>query len=220
MTDVEISPRQSFDFTKGKGQTLLISCGAIAREIVDLIELNNWPEYDVSCLPAKWHNTPGLIVDGVRNKIHAAKANYKNIFVVYGDCGTGGLLDKMLVQEGVERIAGPHCYAFFSGPEMFAKHADDDITSFYLTDYLVRHFEKLIWQGLGLHRHPQLYDEYFGNYRKVVYLAQTEDPKLQQMAKAAADRLELEYEYRFTGYGDLKANLTLKARSDDEKVDI
>lgn len=207
MTKVNLSPRQNFDLASGKGTVLLIACGALAREIVDLINLNGWHHYDITCLPAKWHNTPGHIVDGVRNKIHAAKNRYKKIFVVYGDCGTGGLLDKMLKEEGVERIDGPHCYAFFSGPELVAKHAEDDVTSFFLTDYLVRHFEKLIWQGLGIERYPQLYDDYFGNYKKLVYLAQTQDEALQQQAEAAARKLRLDYEYRFTGYGDLESTL-------------
>jgi len=218
MTDIDLSPRQNYDYATStgskSGKVLLIACGALAREIIDLIEVNHWSAYDVSCLPAKWHNTPGLIVDGVRNKIHAAKNNYEKIFVVYGDCGTGGLLDKMLKQEGVERIEGPHCYAFFSGKEMFARHEDDDITSFFLTDYLARHFEKLIWQGLGLHRHPQLYQDYFGNYKKLVYLAQTEDDDLKQKAKAAADKLQLQYEYRFTGYGELQSELTKRSTSE------
>jgi len=222
MTDIDISPLQNFDFAtentetkQTSGKVLLIACGALGREIVDLIEVNNWSTYDVTCLPAKWHNTPGLIVDGVRNKIHAAKNRYEKIFVVYGDCGTGGLLDTMLEQEGVERIEGPHCYAFFSGKEMFAKHEDDDITSFFLTDYLARHFEKLIWQGLGLDRHPQLYEDYFGNYKKLVYLAQTEDEDLKAKAEAAAAKLKLTYEYRFTGYGELQSELI--KRSSEEK---
>ena len=211
MTKTDIRPNQNFDFTRGAGKVLLISCGALAREIVDLIETNGWQAFDVSCLPAKWHNTPGLIVDGVRNKIRAAANRYEKIFVLYGDCGTGGLLDKMLAEEGVERIEGPHCYAFFSGKETFARHQEDDVTAFYLTDYLARHFERLIWQGLGLHRHPQLYEEYFGNYKKVVYLAQTEDEDLQEKAKAAADKLRLDYEYRFTGYGGLADEMAKRA---------
>ena len=211
MTKTDIQPNQNFDFTCGTGKVLLISCGALAREIVDLIEVNGWQAFDVSCLPAKWHNTPGLIVDGVRNKIRAAGQRYEKIFVLYGDCGTGGQLDAMLKEEGVERIEGPHCYAFFSGREMFARHLEDDVTSFYLTDYLVRHFERLIWQGLGLHRHPQLYEDYFGNYTRVVYLAQTEDETLQKMAKAAADKLRLDYEYRFTGYGELADEMAKRA---------
>ncbi|VAV96348.1 FIG00776878: hypothetical protein [hydrothermal vent metagenome] len=211
MTDVNIAPREKFDFSKGTGNVLLIACGALGREIIDLIEINHWSNYDVTCLPAKWHNTPDLIVDGVRDKIHASKDKYQKIFVVYGDCGTGGMLDKMLKEEGVERIEGPHCYAFFSGKDMVAKHYDNDITSFFLTDYLARHFDKLIWQGMGLDRHPQLRDAYFGNYKSVVYLAQTKDNDLQEKAKAAAEKLGLEYEYRFTGYGELAEELVKRS---------
>ena len=210
-TDIDLSPRQRFDFIKGSGKVLLIACGALGREIVDLVETNAWSAFDISCLPAKWHNTPDLIVDGVRDKIHSAKDKYQSIYVLYGDCGTGGMLDKMLAQEGVERIQGPHCYAFYSGKDSVAKHIDDDVTSFFLTDYLAKHFDKLIWQGLGIDRHPQLLEMYFGNYQRVVFLAQTDDTGLQIQAKAAAQKLGLEYEYRFTGYGELETELTKRA---------
>lgn len=187
----------------GAEQTLLIACGALAREIVDLTKLNGWTHLSVTCLPAIWHNTPAKIPEAVRQKIHAARDSYDRILVLYGDCGTGGLLDKVLQEEGVERIGGPHCYAFYSGLDIFAAAADDDITSFYVTDYLVRHFDRLIIEGLGLDRHPELLGDYFGNYEKVIYLAQTEDPDLQSRAEAAAKRLGLVYEMRNTGYGDL-----------------
>lgn len=211
MTKINISPRDDFEFTKGAGKVLLIACGALGREIIDLIEINRWSNYDVTCLPAKWHNTPGLIVDGVRNKIHAVRKDYEKIFVVYGDCGTGGLLDKMLKEEGVERIEGPHCYAFFSGKDLVAQHYENDITAFFLTDYLARHFDKLIWEGMGLAKHPQLFEVYFGNYKSLVYLAQTEDEGLQEMARAAAEKIGLEYEYRFSGYGELEGELVKRS---------
>lgn len=182
---------------------LLIACGALAREIVDLIERNRWAAFDVACLPAKWHNTPDKIPEAVRAKIREAKPNYRSIFVLYGDCGTGGLLDKVLAEEGVERIEGPHCYAFFSGNDAFAAKADDEFMAFYLTDYLARHFDRLIWKGLGLDRHPELLPDYFGNYEKVIYLAQTRDEDLAKKAMAAAKRLGLAYEYRYVGYGEL-----------------
>ena len=211
MTLVNVKPSDEFAFAAGKGDVLLIACGALAREIVDLIERNRWTAFDLQCLPAKWHNTPDKIVPGVREKIRAAKPNYRSIFVLYGDCGTGGLLDAMLAEEGVERIEGPHCYAFFSGNADFAARADDDVTSFFLTDYLARHFDKLIWAGLGLDRHPELLPLYFGNYRKIVYLAQTRDEDLAKKAVAAARRLGLDYEYRFTGYGELESSLVTNA---------
>jgi hypothetical protein len=131
--------------------------------------------------------------------------------VLYGDCGTGGQLDALLAEEGVERIAGPHCYAFFSGNEVFEQHADDDVTAFFLTDYLAKHFDRLIWAGLGIDRHPDLLPLYFGNYTKIVYLAQTRDEDLAKKAMAAAQKLGLAYEYRFTGYGELETGLASRA---------
>ena len=213
MTLVNLKPSDEFGFTAGMGDVLLIACGALAREIVDLIEANRWTAFDVQCLPAKWHNTPEKIVPGVREKIRAGRARYRSIYVLYGDCGTGGLLDAMLAEEGVERIDGPHCYAFFSGNPAFAARADEDVTSFFLTDYLARHFDKLIWAGLGMDKHPELLPLYFGNYTKIVYLAQTRDEDLAKRAMAAAKRLGLQYEYRYTGYGELAAELGGRAGS-------
>ncbi len=187
----------------GPPTTLLIACGALAREVVDVIRLNGWTHFSVTCLPAIWHNTPSKIPDGVRRKIDEARGRYDRILVLYGDCGSGGLLDQMLEEEGVERIDGPHCYAFYSGVEDFLAEADKDPTCFYLTDYLARHFDRLIIEGLGIDRHPELLPSYFGNYTTLVYLAQTEDAGLEAKAKAAADRLGLAYRYHFTGYGEL-----------------
>ncbi len=211
MTLVNLKPSDEFEFTAGKGDVLLIACGALAREIVDLIERNRWTAFDLQCLPAKWHNTPDKIVPGVREKVRAAKEKYKSIFVLYGDCGTGGMLDRLLAEEGVERIDGPHCYAFFSGNEEFTRHGDEDITAFFLTDYLARHFDKLIWAGLGLDRHPELLPMYFGNYTKIVYLAQTRDEDIAKKAMAAAAKLGLAYEYRYTGYGELERDMKQRA---------
>ncbi len=209
MQEVSLKPSEEYAFTSG-GSVLLIACGALAREIVDLIESNRWHGFDVQCLPAKWHNTPHLIVPAVREKIRANRAKYESIFVLYGDCGTGGLLDAMLAEEGVERIDGPHCYAFFSGNPDFAKRSETEFDAFYLTDYLARHFDKLIWAGLGLNRHPQLLKDYFGNYTKLVYLAQTEDERLTENARQAAVKLGLAFERRFTGYGELEDSLTAR----------
>lgn len=211
MTRVALQPSDEFTFTAGKGDVLLLACGALAREIVDLIERSRWTAFDLQCLPAKWHNTPEKIVPALRDKIREARGRYRSIFVLYGDCGTGGLLDQMLEQEQVERIGGPHCYAFFSGNEEFASHADDDVTSFFLTDYLARYFDKLVWSGLGLDRHPELLPLYFGNYTRIVYLAQTRDEELAKKAMAAAKKLGLGYEYRFTGYGELASEMASRA---------
>lgn len=215
MTRVDLRPSEEFTFTNGKGDVLLIACGALAREIVDLIERNRWTAFDVACLPAKWHNTPQLITPAVRERIREARDRYRKIFVVYGDCGSGGLLDRMLAEEGVERIDGPHCYSFYSGNDNFARAAEDEVTAFYLTDYLARHFDKLIWEGLGLKDHPELLADYFGNYTKLIYLAQTRDEELAKRAMAAARKLGLQYEYRYTGYGEMET--TLKERAGEQR---
>jgi hypothetical protein len=188
-------------------RTLLIACGALAREILDLIHREGWDHMELTCLPAKWHNTPGKIPEAVREKIRTGRERFDRIYVMYADCGTGGLLDRVLEEEGVERLPGPHCYATFLGQKAFNDMAGDDPTGFYLTDFLVRHFERLVIESLGIDRHPELIPMYFGNYSKMVYLAQTEDPALQEKAKAAAERLGLTYEYRFAGYGELETFL-------------
>jgi hypothetical protein len=187
------------------GRVMLLACGALAREILALTRLNGWSHLDLACLPAQLHNEPKKIPEAVRAKVRDARARgYANIYVVYADCGTGGLLDKVCAEEGVERIAGPHCYSFFDGNDAFADRSEaGEITAFYLTDFLARQFDTLIWEGLGLARHPELLPMMFGNYEKVIYLAQTDDPVLEAKARAAAVRLGLAFEMRKTGYGDL-----------------
>lgn len=184
-------------------RTLVIACGALAREILAVVEANGLGHIDVTCLPAIWHNRPEKIPEGVRRKIRAARGHYDEILCLYGDCGTGGLLDAVLAQEGVERIEGPHCYAFFAGLEVFDRLHDAEPGTFYLTDYLVRHFDRLMIRGLGLDRYPELLKDYFGNYSRVVYLAQTDDPRLDAKAQSAARRLGLAYEKRGTGLDGL-----------------
>ncbi len=191
--------------------TLLIACGALAREILALTGQHGWRHLAVTCLPAHYHNTPARIPEAVRARIRENRGRYQRIFVVYGDCGTGGLLDDVLAEEGVERIAGPHCYQFFAGAADFAALMEAEPGSFFLTDYLARHFDRLILEGLGLDRHPELRDDYFGNYRRLVYLAQTEDPALHRAAEAAARRLGLAFECRRTGYGELQPFLAAAA---------
>jgi len=192
--------------TRPSGQpagTIIIACGALAREVLAVIEGQGLRDIAITCLPAGWHNTPAKIPEGVRAKIQESRGRYDRILVAYGDCGTGGLLDDVLREEGVERIAGPHCYQFFMGTADFQALAEAEPGCFFLTDYLTRHFDRLIIEGLGLDRHPELRDDYFGNYTKLVYLAQTEDSGLQERAQRAAERLGLAYEYRFTAYGEL-----------------
>ena len=184
-------------------KTLVIACGALAREMLALIEANGWNHVTLECLPAKLHNRPEKIPDAVRDKITQARSRYERILVGYADCGSGGLLDRVIEEAGVERIGGPHCYSFYAGADAFEALHEEEIGSFYLTDYLTRHFDTLIIKGMGLDRFPELMQAYFGNYRRLVYLAQTEDAALQEKARAAAAKLGLDYEYRFTGYGEL-----------------
>lgn len=190
-----------------KGRILLIACGALAREILDLKALNGWDHLDLTCLPAKYHLYPDKITQAVRAAVSKHRAEYADIFVVYADCGTGGHLQAACAELGVEMIAGPHCYSFFEGNDAFAAKADAEFTSFYLTDFLVRQFEAFIIKPMGLDRHPELRDMYFGNYEKLIYQAQTDDPALTEKARACAAQLGLEFERRFTGYGDLKTAL-------------
>jgi hypothetical protein len=191
----------------GTGRILLIACGALAREILDLKALNGWNHMDLTCLPAKLHLYPEKITDEVRKAVAKHRATYDSIFIVYADCGTGGLLQAACDEMNVEMIKGPHCYSFFEGNERFAEKSESEFTSFYLTDFLVRQFEAFILKPMGLDRHPELRDMYFGNYEKLIYQAQTDDPALTEKARAAADTLGLGFERRFTGYGDLKTNL-------------
>ena len=185
----------------------VIACGALAHEIVALQRLNDWQHLEVTCLPAELHNRPEKIPAAVRDKIRQHKGRYASMFVAYADCGTGGLLDKVLQEEGVQRIAGAHCYEFFAGSAAFAELADAEPGTFYLTDFLAWHFERLIMQGLGIDRHPELLALYFGNYRRLVYLSQMASPERLADAQAAAQRLGLEFEHRVTGYGDLEHSL-------------
>src|ERR1700741_3768862 len=188
--------------------TLLIACGALGREIAPLRRANGWQTLvDVHCLPAQLHNRPEGIAPEVRAEIRANRGRYAQIFVVYADCGTRGTLDAVLREEGVERLPGAHCYEFLATPRVFAQLAEEEPGTFYLTDFLLRHFERLVVRTLGLDRHPELAREYFRNYRKLVYLAQVETPGALERARAIAARFGFAFEYRFTGYGELGTRL-------------
>ncbi|MDX1609140.1 MAG: DUF1638 domain-containing protein [Halofilum sp. (in: g-proteobacteria)] len=197
---------------KGTGRTLLLACGALAREVIEFVERNGWDCFTVECLPARLHWQPALIAPAVRDKIRAARHRFDRIYVLYGDCGTAGELDRVLAAEGVERIPGPHCFSFFAGNADHAREAaDEGATTFWLTDFFVRHFDRFVWEGLGIDRHPELRELYFGNYEKAVYLAQTDDPALRARAEECARRLGLEYEHRFVGYGDFGRHIAIVA---------
>ena len=211
MTDLpsdRILTEQGFAET-GTGRILLIACGALAHEILALKQANGWTHMDLQCLPANLHLYPDRITDAVEAAVIRFREDYDRIFVVYADCGTGGQLQAKCAELGVEMVAGPHCYSFFEGNDAFAER--DEITAFYLTDFLVRQFDAFVWKPMGLDRHPELRDMLFGNYTKLVYQAQTENPALRAKAEDCAARLGLEFEYRFTGYGDLASFLEKKA---------
>lgn len=200
LTEVGLAP-------KGRGKTLILACGALAREILALKEMNAWEHMDLTCLPAIYHVHPEKITEAVEQAVLQHRPNYAQIFVAYADCGTGGLLDAKCQELGVEMIQGPHCYSFFEGNAAFAEIAENEFTAFYLTDFLVRQFDAFVIKPMGLDRHPELRDMYFGNYEKLVYQAQTDDPALTEKAKLCAERLGLAFERRFTGYGDLQTAL-------------
>lgn len=187
----------------GAGRVLLIACGALAHEILALKRINHWDHLDLQCLPANLHLWPDRIPPAVEAAVTAHRADYAQIYVVYADCGTGGQLYDLCKKMGVDMVEGPHCYSFFEGNEGFAAKAETEFTAFYLTDFLVRQFDAFVWKPMGLDRHPSLRDMYFGNYTKLVYQAQTNDPALDAKAIDCANRLGLAYERRFTGYGDL-----------------
>jgi hypothetical protein len=194
--------------------TLVIACGALAREIAALRRANAWTALDVRCLPAELHNRPERIAPAVRAEVRAQRARYAQIFVAYGDCGTGGQLDAVLTEEGVERLPGAHCYEFFATAPVFAALAEAEPGTFYLTDFLLKNFERLVVRPLGLDRHPELKGEYFRNYRRLVYLAQAAKPGSIERAREIADYLGFTFEYRFTGYGELGTRLRALASQD------
>ncbi|MEM9843258.1 MAG: DUF1638 domain-containing protein [Pseudomonadota bacterium] len=191
---------------------LLLACGALAREILAINSLSGWDHLDLKCLPAILHNSPEKIPQAVEEAVLAHRDSYSRVFVVYADCGTGGQLQSTCDRLGVEMIAGPHCYSFFEGNEQFAAKSESEFTAFYLTDFLVRQFDAFVVKPLGLDRHPDLRDMYFGHYEKLVYQAQTDDAALTAKARACADLLGLPFERRFTGYGDLQNALAGLAR--------
>lgn len=176
----------------------LIICGALARELLALKARHGWA-VDIVAVPATFHMIPARIAPAVEKRIVELREGYSRLIVVYGDCGTGGALDSMLDRLGVERIAGPHCYEWYGGT-LFQQLLDEEPGSYFLTDFMVRQFRTLILKSMGLDRFPQLKEDYFGSYRRLVYLVQRPDPALVEQAKAAATYLGLPLEIRATGY--------------------
>jgi hypothetical protein len=188
----------------------ILACGALARELTAIVARNGLTGVRIACLPAKLHNRPNLIPELVRRKIHRLRELGAPIFVAYADCGTGGELDRVLFEEGVERLPGAHCYAFYTGLAAFDALHDEEPGTFYLTDYLCWHFDTLMVRGLGLDRHPELFDDYFRNYRRLVYLRQSAAPDLMPRAEQAAAFLKLPLVVRDTGYGLLESEVVAR----------
>ncbi len=184
---------------------LVLGCGALVYDLTRLIKQNHAlsEKVELQCLPARWHNEPQLIAPAVEKLLSERAHKYKDIYIAYADCGTGGQLDSVIEKYGAKRIGGAHCYEFFAGTELFYKLNKQEVGTFYLTDYLVNNFERLVIVGLGLDKHPELFDVYFSNYKKLVYLAQTENKQWQKDACKYAKDFGFSYEYRFVGTGEL-----------------
>ncbi|MGI9461975.1 MAG: DUF1638 domain-containing protein [Alphaproteobacteria bacterium] len=198
---METAPKKSLSKNQKK---LIIACGALAKEIKFLLAQLNGDDIDLLFLPAIWHNSPQKIIPALKRLLAEHQSQYKKIYIGYADCGTGGLLDRFLVDEKLQRLPGAHCYQFFAGMEEFEDMMKKEVGSFFLTDYLARHFDELIWQDMGLAKHPELLKTMFGGYKKIVYLAQTDDPSLTELAQKASQKMGLGFERRFTGYGLLQ----------------
>ena len=188
-------------------EILIIGCGAIAHEINEIIKLNNWNNVSLQCLNADLHNTPKRLPTKIKETIESNLKEYSKIFLAYADCGTGGLIDSMLKNYGIERLEGAHCYEFYAGSRLFKDLSDREIGTFYLTDFLVKNFKRLIIDGLGISKHPSLKDEYFKNYKNIVYLAQKHDNDLELKAKDCANYLNLEYSVHYTGLDNFEDQL-------------
>ncbi|MDA8030131.1 MAG: DUF1638 domain-containing protein [Alphaproteobacteria bacterium] len=217
---LESSPSAASRGDEGRS-VLVLACGALAGELLELRRANGWDYMALRCLPAKLHNTPRRIPDLLRGILAEEGARgWGRIFIAYADCGMGAALEPVLKEYGVERLPGAHCYAFFRGVETFEDEHAREPTCFYLTDFLARHFDSLIWRGMGIAEHPELREAYFGNYTRLVFLTQTADDALKARAREAAARLGLEYEERHTGLGAFERVLAphLSGMTATEKV--
>lgn len=184
---------------------LVLGCGALAYDLVELIRQNEVLDQliDLKCLPAKLHHTPQLIAGAVDEALAEHAHKYADVFVAYGDCGTIGELDKVLEKYAAQRIAGEHCFEFFAGADYYREVVEEEIGSFFLTDFLVKLFDQFVIKGLGLDRYPELFDVYFEHYTQMVYVAQTKDPELEKKAKQHAEAFGMKYVYRYVGPGAL-----------------
>ena len=187
---------------------LVLACGALGREVRAIVQANGWEHVDVRHLPAELHATPKRIPQALEEALEDANGRYDRVFVAYADCGTTGGIDEVCGRYGATRLAGAHCYAVYAGLAEWDALQEEEPGTFYLTDFFVRNFDSFVGRPLGLDRYPELIGDILGNYRRVVYLAQTDDPTLYERAEECAASLGLAFECRRTGYGRLAPSLS------------
>lgn len=209
-------PKQAPNSCRSRGKTLadkslVIACGALANEIFAIKAMNDWDHFDVQCLDAKLHNRPSLIAPKLEEVINARGKDYKHILIGYADCGSSGDIDALVNSDArLERLKGPHCFSFFLGEVEFETLSDETPGTFWLTDFLVRHFDSMVIKNLGLDTHPELRDVYFGNYTDLIYLSQRHDESLINAAEVCAEQLGLSFRHIHTGFGTFEQALTIK----------
>ena len=186
--------------------TALVTCGALGRDVKRIADRRGW-DVDIYGVSALLHLYPSRIVEELREKLHTLRPRYEKLVVVYGDCGTTGKLEPLLEEVGAVRLRGPHCYEMYAGAAHFEDIAQKRPGTFYLTDWLVRSFDRAVVRGLGLDRHPELKAMYFGNYEAVLFLRQVPNPRLAEKAREIAAYLELPLEIEDVGLGELEDRL-------------
>ncbi len=186
-------------------KTLFIACGALAKETKEIIDKYGWP-VELKALPALHHMTPLKITVDLDKMLTEVRTQYDRTLVVYGQCGATGI-DDVLAKHNVVRVSGPHCYEMYGGAAQFAQMMEDEPGTFFLTDWLLRAYEKAVLGGLGLDKNPELTPLYFGNYRRLIYLSQAPTEKLLTKAQAIAGSMGWEFEHRHVGYGELETRL-------------
>jgi hypothetical protein len=187
---------------------LVLACGALAGEVAAIVRANSWEHVEVRHLPAELHATPRRIPQAIDEALEEATGSYDRVFVAYADCGTTGAIDAVCERHGAERLPGAHCFAVYAGLAEWDALQEEEPGTFYLTDFFVRNFDSFVGRPLGLDRHPELIGDILGNYRRVVYLAQTDDPALREQAEACTASLGLSFECREAGYGRLAPSLS------------